>query len=76
MKSEYAYTDGISGLKTVSDNSGWFFSNDDSGYRMCELVVEGKAFLWHQVRCLVAILMMIGEGKEKPEVGRFIQVLV
>lgn len=38
------------------------------GYRMCVLTVVGKAFLWHQIRCIVAVLFRIGEGLEKPSV--------
>jgi len=28
--------------------------------------VRGSAFLWHQVRCMVAILFLIGQGFERP----------
>ncbi len=28
----------------------------------------GKAYLWHQIRCIMAVLFLIGEGKEEPEV--------
>ena len=41
----------------------------EEGYQMCELTIVGLAFLWHQIRCIVALLFMIGQGKEKPEVG-------
>jgi len=34
-------------------------------YDLCEVVVVGKAFLWHQIRCLVSVLMLVGEGKEE-----------
>ncbi|EER33857.1 tRNA pseudouridine synthase 3 [Candida tropicalis MYA-3404] len=30
--------------------------------------LKGSAFLWHQVRCMVAILFTIGQGLEKPEI--------
>lgn len=40
----------------------------NGGYDMCELTVVGNAFLWHQIRCIVAVLLLIGEGKESPEV--------
>jgi tRNA pseudouridine38/39 synthase len=30
--------------------------------------VRGSAFLWHQVRCMVAVLFLVGQGLEKPEV--------
>ena len=35
---------------------------------MYEITVTGKAFLQHQIRCMVAILFLIGNGLEKPEV--------
>jgi tRNA pseudouridine(38-40) synthase len=38
-------------------------------YEMCVITVKGMAFLWHQVRCMVAILFLIGENLEEPEVG-------
>ena len=41
----------------------------EEGYQMCELTIVGLAFLWHQIRCIVALLFMIGQRKEKPEVG-------
>ncbi|GFR97712.1 tRNA pseudouridine synthase [Elysia marginata] len=40
----------------------------DLGYSMCELTVIGQAFLWHQIRCIVAVLLLIGQGKEDAEV--------
>ncbi|XP_054790073.1 uncharacterized protein LOC129298274 isoform X2 [Prosopis cineraria] len=30
--------------------------------------IKGTAFLWHQVRCMVAILFMVGKGLESPDV--------
>lgn len=35
---------------------------------MCVLTISGKAFLWHQIRCIVAVLFRIGSGKETPDV--------
>ena len=32
---------------------------------MCELIVGGSGFLWHQIRCIVALLILIGQGKEE-----------
>ncbi|KAK8805531.1 hypothetical protein WA158_002187 [Blastocystis sp. Blastoise] len=29
--------------------------------------IEGRGFLWHQVRCMVALLFHVGAGKEEPE---------
>ena len=31
------------------------------------LEIRGIAFLWHMVRCIMALLFMVGEGEEKPE---------
>ena len=39
-----------------------------NGYEMCELIIRGSAFLWHQVRCMVAVLLMIGQNLEESEV--------
>ncbi|KAJ8320174.1 hypothetical protein KUTeg_001761 [Tegillarca granosa] len=44
------------------------FSAREDGYQMCELTIVGQAFLWHQIRCIVSILFMIGQGKETPEI--------
>eukprot|EP00977_Amphora_coffeiformis_P000894 scaffold190_cov171-Amphora_coffeaeformis.AAC.19 len=32
------------------------------------LQIVGQAFLWHQIRCIVSILFMIGKGLEEPQV--------
>ena len=40
----------------------------DSPYDMCALTISGKAFLWHQIRCIVAVLFRVGAGKEAPSV--------
>ena len=37
---------------------------------MCALTISGKAFLWHQIRCIVAVLFRVGSGKESPDVVR------
>ncbi|XP_076237384.1 tRNA pseudouridine(38/39) synthase [Calliopsis andreniformis] len=39
-----------------------------SGYDMCELVITSQAFLWHQIRCLMGVLLLVGQGKEEPEI--------
>lgn len=32
------------------------------------LEIKGVAFLWHMVRCIMSVLLLIGEGREQPEV--------
>ncbi|KAG7203916.1 hypothetical protein KM043_016939 [Ampulex compressa] len=39
-----------------------------SGYDMCELNITSQAFLWHQIRSLMGVLLLVGQGKEQPEV--------
>ena len=39
------------------------------------MTVKGMAFLWHQVRCMVAILFLIGENLEEPEVRYHLNTL-
>jgi tRNA pseudouridine38/39 synthase len=31
-------------------------------------ILHGSAFLWHQVRCMVAILFLVGQGLEQPSI--------
>lgn len=38
------------------------------GHQLYAIKIKGSAFLWHQVRCMVAVLFMIGQGLESPEV--------
>ncbi|XP_076280720.1 tRNA pseudouridine(38/39) synthase [Lasioglossum baleicum] len=37
-------------------------------YDICELNIKSHAFLWHQIRCLMGILLLVGQGKEQPEI--------
>ncbi|KAK9247546.1 pseudouridine synthase [Lipomyces tetrasporus] len=37
--------------------------------------LKGTAFLWHQVRCIMGILLLVGQGLEKPDiVGKLLDV--
>jgi tRNA pseudouridine38/39 synthase len=42
-------------------------SNSDF-YQLYCFTISGKAFLWHQVRCMTHVLFAVGQGQEKPEV--------
>ncbi|CAE7286553.1 PUS3 [Symbiodinium natans] len=35
---------------------------------VAEFAVTGLAFLWHQVRCMAAVLLLVGQGLETPSV--------
>ena len=39
-----------------------------SYYDTCHFEIIGQAFLWHQIRCIVSILFMIGQGLESPDI--------
>lgn len=41
-----------------------------SPYDMFYFQLTGKAFLWHQVRCIMAVLLLVGEKNEKPDIVR------
>ncbi|KFB36293.1 AGAP010807-PA-like protein [Anopheles sinensis] len=43
-------------------------TTDDRSYDMMYLQLRGKAFLWHQVRCIMAVLLLVGQGKETPAI--------
>ncbi|KAF3445351.1 hypothetical protein FNV43_RR10527 [Rhamnella rubrinervis] len=38
------------------------------GNQLWAFEIKGSAFLWHQIRCMVAVLFMIGQGLESPDV--------
>ncbi len=42
--------------------------NKDAPYSLLQLRVQASGFLWHQIRCIVTLLYLIGLGKEEPEV--------
>ena len=41
--------------------------NDHPYLELYYVVIKGSAFLWHQVRCMMAILFLIGRGLEEIE---------
>ncbi|PXF47530.1 tRNA pseudouridine(38/39) synthase [Gracilariopsis chorda] len=60
----HMYTVQIRRLKddSVQDDDG------DDEYTMYYIFVKGQAFLWHQVRCMAAVLFDVGMLCEDPEV--------
>jgi tRNA pseudouridine38/39 synthase len=53
---------------TVDTTIGGIHSPFRNGVQMMAFDVKGTAFLWHQVRCMMSILFMVGQGKEQPEI--------
>ncbi|XP_068643250.1 uncharacterized protein [Aristolochia californica] len=52
----------ITSFKISSCNESYY------GNEVGAMTIKGSAFLWHQVRCMVAVLFMIGQGLESPNV--------
>jgi len=50
----------------------WVERGEETGpedpFRLCQFEVTGQAFLYHQVRCMMAILFLIGQRMESPEI--------
>lgn len=40
----------------------------NNSYSLCELTITGSSFLWHQIRCIVALLFLVGKRREEPEI--------
>ncbi|KAM8711955.1 hypothetical protein ACLKA7_012466 [Drosophila subpalustris] len=40
----------------------------ESGYAMYYLEIQANAFLWHQIRCIMAVLLLVGQRHEKPSI--------
>ncbi|KAK5940143.1 pseudouridine synthase deg1 [Knufia obscura] len=40
----------------------------EAGPKVYAIVIHGSAFLWHQVRCTAAVLFLVGQGLESPEI--------
>lgn len=60
--------------RIISANLKICFENNqfsiNRAYDMCELTIVGKAFLWHQIRCIVSVLILVGEHKENENIFR------
>ncbi|KAH8299559.1 hypothetical protein KR044_002780, partial [Drosophila immigrans] len=43
-------------------------TTSDSGYGMYFLEIKANAFLWHQIRCIMAVLLLVGQRHEEPSI--------
>lgn len=43
-------------------------SEHEDRMQLCAFTIKGRAFLWHQVRCMVTVLFLVGQGLEPPDV--------
>lgn len=51
-----------------SNNNENANSSPGEYYEMYVCTIKGSAFLWHQVRCIMGILFLIGSGQEQIEI--------
>lgn len=60
----------IDGSKQITNYQREVYSAElismDDEYMVFDL--KGSAFLWHQVRCMVAVLLSVGQGFEQPSI--------
>ena len=61
----YSIVHGTSSGDSCSSSTTDLVDGPDTMYM---LEIKGIAFLWHMVRCIMAVLFMVGEGLEQPEV--------
>ncbi|XP_069737997.1 tRNA pseudouridine(38/39) synthase-like isoform X1 [Phaenicophaeus curvirostris] len=56
----------------LSASVTWAETGGETGpqdpFRLCQFEVTGQAFLYHQVRCMMAILFLIGQRMESPKI--------
>ncbi|XP_026483554.2 tRNA pseudouridine(38/39) synthase [Vanessa tameamea] len=50
------------------------FNEKDTDERtsMYVCVIEGNAFLWHQIRCIMGVLLLVGRGQESPDIIQYL----
>ncbi|CAM0873442.1 unnamed protein product [Alopecurus aequalis] len=52
--------------RSITDFDISSYDQSSSDDELWAMTIKGSAFLWHQVRCMVAILFLIGQGLESP----------
>ncbi|NXG68837.1 PUS3 synthase, partial [Baryphthengus martii] len=58
----------LSAAVTWVERGGGGGSGLQDPFSLCQFEVTGQAFLYHQVRCMMAILFLIGQRMESPEI--------
>ncbi|NXE16936.1 PUS3 synthase, partial [Lophotis ruficrista] len=56
------------GVTWVEGGGGGGETGPPDPFRLCQFEVTGQAFLYHQVRCMMAVLFLIGQRMEEPEI--------
>ena len=55
-------------IREVYDSGIEIKEQGNDPYSICVFFIEASAFLWHQIRCLMAVLFLVGQGLEKPTI--------
>ena len=65
-----AYVTGqaFSEFGALGNGNGATYGKMSAAPKVFEFVLHGSAFLWHQVRHMVAILFLVGQGLETPDI--------
>ena len=66
-RDEHLNADGKAGMASLARRLG-IGAFVDEGPKVYSFTVHGSAFLWHQVRCMVGVLFLVGQGLEEPSV--------
>lgn len=57
-------------VKTIGNSIQDCSSEPSCQYSFYQMIIVGQAFLYHQIRCIMSIIFLIGNRKESPEVLR------
>lgn len=71
FESDIVEVDGVNTAVPYLDSPQFRDATAESGVthpKVYYFHVRGSAFLWHQIRCMVAVLFLVGQGLEDPEV--------
>uniref|UniRef100_A0A915PMR5 tRNA pseudouridine synthase n=1 Tax=Setaria digitata TaxID=48799 RepID=A0A915PMR5_9BILA len=70
VEMSYVRTITYADISFVIKNSLSSLKLDDgtANYEFLKLTIKGSGFLWHQIRCIMALLCEIGHGNEEPEI--------
>ncbi|KAK5643256.1 hypothetical protein RI129_007101 [Pyrocoelia pectoralis] len=57
-------------IRTITsvDIVPYSLNKDNEEYSMYVLTIQGQAFLWHQIRCIMGVLLLIGQENEDPSI--------
>ncbi|KAL9179588.1 hypothetical protein ACHAXT_008878 [Thalassiosira profunda] len=65
---EASMGEGEQPASTFSVRDGSSRDAPPSSRDMCHVEIVGQAFLWHQIRCIMSVLFLVGRGLEPPEI--------